>query len=106
MFTKLVRWSGAEVPNGRVIDGVDQRAFFEGKQETPLEPRRLPVLDGREQRQACYDRHRRGQQPCVNSLFWQREARLVQKPRCLACHPPGTRRSEASHRFARQPPSS
>jgi hypothetical protein len=34
MFTTLVRWSGAEVPNGRVIDGVDQRAFFEGKQET------------------------------------------------------------------------
>jgi hypothetical protein len=33
MFTTLVRWSGAEVPNGRVIDGVDQRAVFEGKQE-------------------------------------------------------------------------
>jgi hypothetical protein len=33
MFTTLVRWSGAEVPNGRVIDGVDQRAFFEGKRK-------------------------------------------------------------------------
>ena len=34
MFMTLVRWSGAEVPNDRVIDGVDQRAVFEGKQET------------------------------------------------------------------------
>jgi hypothetical protein len=33
MFTKLVRWSGAKVPND-LIDGVDQRAVFEGKQET------------------------------------------------------------------------
>ena len=29
-----------------------------------------------------------------NSSFWQREARLVQKLRGLACHPRGTRRSE------------
>ena len=34
MFTTLVHWSGAEVPNDRVIDGVDQRAFLEGKQDT------------------------------------------------------------------------
>lgn len=33
MFTTLVSWSGADIPNDRVIDGVDQRAFFEGKQE-------------------------------------------------------------------------
>ena len=30
----------------------------------------------------------------------KREARLVQKPRCLACHPHGTRCSEAFHHFA------
>jgi arylsulfatase A-like enzyme len=34
MFTTLVRWSGAEIPTDRVIDGIDQRAFFEGKQDT------------------------------------------------------------------------
>jgi arylsulfatase A-like enzyme len=33
MFTTLVRWAGLEVPADRVIDGIDQRAFFEGKQE-------------------------------------------------------------------------
>ena len=32
MFTTLVRWAGLEIPKGRLIDGVDQRAFFEGKQ--------------------------------------------------------------------------
>lgn len=32
MFTTLVRWAGADVPNERVIDGVDQRGFLEGKQ--------------------------------------------------------------------------
>ena len=32
MFTTLVRWGGAEVPQDRVIDGADQRAFLEGKQ--------------------------------------------------------------------------
>ena len=31
MFSTLVRWAGAEVPTDRVIDGVDQRDFFEGK---------------------------------------------------------------------------
>jgi arylsulfatase len=34
MFTTLLLWSGLEVPRDRVIDGVDQRAFFEGKQAT------------------------------------------------------------------------
>jgi arylsulfatase len=33
MFSTLLRWAGAAVPNDRVIDGIDQRAFFEGKQE-------------------------------------------------------------------------
>ena len=33
MFTTLVRWAGLEVPRDRVIDGLDQRAFFEGKQK-------------------------------------------------------------------------
>jgi hypothetical protein len=33
MYTTLIRWAGADVPSDRVIDGVDQRAFFEGKQE-------------------------------------------------------------------------
>jgi arylsulfatase len=32
MFTTLLLWSGLEVPKDRVIDGVDQRPFFEGKQ--------------------------------------------------------------------------
>ena len=34
MFTTLVRWVGLDIPKDRVIDGVDQRAFFEGKQKT------------------------------------------------------------------------
>ncbi|MHC6158204.1 arylsulfatase [Bradyrhizobium elkanii] len=33
MFTTLLRWAGAEPPPDRVIDGVDQRAFLEGKQD-------------------------------------------------------------------------
>ena len=33
MYTTLIKWAGAEVPNDRVIDGLDQRNFFEGKQE-------------------------------------------------------------------------
>jgi arylsulfatase len=33
MFTTLLRWAGAEVPNDRVIDRLDQRTFLEGKQE-------------------------------------------------------------------------
>jgi arylsulfatase A-like enzyme len=32
MYTTLINWAGAEVPNDRVIDGLDQRNFFEGKQ--------------------------------------------------------------------------
>jgi arylsulfatase A-like enzyme len=34
LFTTLVLWAGLEVPKDREIDGVDQRAFFEGKQTT------------------------------------------------------------------------
>lgn len=30
MFTTLVRWAGLDVPKDRVIDGMDQREFFEG----------------------------------------------------------------------------
>ena len=33
MYTTLLKWVGAEVPQDRVIDGLDQRAFFEGKQK-------------------------------------------------------------------------
>ena len=33
MFTTLVGWAGADTPNDRVIDGVDQRAFLEGRQD-------------------------------------------------------------------------
>jgi arylsulfatase len=33
MFTTLLRWAGADVPGDRVIDGVDQRGFLEGKQD-------------------------------------------------------------------------
>ena len=31
MFTTLVLWAGAKVPDDRIIDGVDQRPFFEGR---------------------------------------------------------------------------
>ena len=34
MFTTLLRWVGADVPSDRVIDGLDQRAFLEGKQDS------------------------------------------------------------------------
>ena len=33
MFTTLIRWAGGDIPKDRVIDGLDQRAFLEGKQE-------------------------------------------------------------------------
>ena len=33
-FTTLIKWAGAKVPDDREIDGVDQRAFLEGKTET------------------------------------------------------------------------
>jgi arylsulfatase A-like enzyme len=33
MFTTLVYWAGTDIPKDRVIDGKDQRSFFEGKQE-------------------------------------------------------------------------
>ena len=32
MFTTLLKWAGAAVPKDRVIDGLDQRAFLEGRQ--------------------------------------------------------------------------
>ena len=31
-FTTLLLWAGLQVPKDRVIDGIDQRSFFEGKQ--------------------------------------------------------------------------
>ena len=34
MFTTLLAWAGCPVPDDREIDGVDQRAFFEGSQAT------------------------------------------------------------------------
>ncbi len=33
MFTTLLRWVGCEIPQDRVIDGVDQSPFFLGEQE-------------------------------------------------------------------------
>jgi arylsulfatase len=33
MFPTLLGWAGAAVPSDRIIDGVDQRAFFAGDQE-------------------------------------------------------------------------
>lgn len=33
MFTTILRWAGSQVPSDREIDGVDQRDFFEGRQE-------------------------------------------------------------------------
>ncbi|HRW91205.1 MAG TPA: arylsulfatase [Flavobacteriales bacterium] len=32
MYTTLINWTGASVPKDRVIDGLDQRAFLEGRQ--------------------------------------------------------------------------
>lgn len=32
MFTTLIKWTGGKVPDDRVIDGCDQRNFFEGVQ--------------------------------------------------------------------------
>ena len=32
MFTTLLLWTGLQIPKDRVVDGVDQRAFLEGKQ--------------------------------------------------------------------------
>ncbi len=34
MFTTLLAWAGLGVPSDRAIDGIDQRAFFQGEQET------------------------------------------------------------------------
>jgi arylsulfatase len=33
MYTTLSRWAGADVPSDRIIDGVDQRDFLEGKSD-------------------------------------------------------------------------
>jgi len=33
MYTTLINWTGGKVPTDRIIDGLDQRNFFEGKQE-------------------------------------------------------------------------
>lgn len=33
MYTTVLRWAGADIPDDREIDGVDQRAFFEGQQQ-------------------------------------------------------------------------
>jgi arylsulfatase len=32
LFTTVLRWAGADVPKDREIDGIDQRAFLEGRQ--------------------------------------------------------------------------
>lgn len=37
MFTTLLRWVGCETPADRIIDGLDQRAFFEGAPESARE---------------------------------------------------------------------
>jgi len=34
MFTTLLRWAGADAPTDRVIDGIDQRTFLEGKRDS------------------------------------------------------------------------
>jgi arylsulfatase len=33
LFTTLLSWVGQDVPKDRVIDGIDQRPFFEGRQD-------------------------------------------------------------------------
>jgi arylsulfatase len=33
MYTTLINWTGGKVPTDRMIDGLDQRNFFEGKEE-------------------------------------------------------------------------
>jgi arylsulfatase len=34
MYTTLINWTGGKVPTDRIIDGLDQRDFFEGKQSS------------------------------------------------------------------------
>jgi arylsulfatase len=36
MFTTLLGWAGCEIPSNRIIDGLDQREFFEGKREKSI----------------------------------------------------------------------
>ena len=50
MFTTLLGFAGCEAPRDRLIDGVDQGAFFLGEQET-IEPRCLHGVAQR--RTAC-----------------------------------------------------
>ncbi len=33
LFTTVLRWAGCDIPDDRIIDGVDHRDFFGGKQE-------------------------------------------------------------------------
>jgi arylsulfatase A-like enzyme len=33
MFSTLIRWAGCDIPTDRIIDGIDQRDFFEGGQK-------------------------------------------------------------------------
>lgn len=37
MFTTLLRWAGADIPTDRLIDGQDQREFFEGAEKSNRE---------------------------------------------------------------------
>ncbi len=34
MYTTLINWAGSKIPNDRIIDGLDQRNFFEGKNKS------------------------------------------------------------------------
>jgi len=33
MFSTLIRWAGCDIPNDRIIDGIDQREFLEGRKK-------------------------------------------------------------------------
>ncbi len=47
MFTTIIRWAGAEIPQDRLIDGEDQRAFFEGKTDESAREG-FPIWNGRD----------------------------------------------------------
>ena len=79
------RLCAGAVPKSQVtvIDGVDQRAFFEGKQETSNSTATRSRWAPR--RQACYGRHRRVKQPASILCFGSAKGDLCKNP--ISCVP-------------------
>ena len=86
MFTTLLRWVGLDVPNDRVIDGVDQRAFLEGTQNNS-KSRRLPLLDGKHTLRREVAKFQDGHGDCRRSWptrrsIWRRHTLSILTPTC------------------------